>query len=55
MQKCRRELEAGTAALDCHAYCLNTPTFDDLIEYYRGQWNTKGLPARPYILMANQS
>jgi hypothetical protein len=29
--RCRRELDAGTAATQCHAYCLNADTFDDLV------------------------
>jgi hypothetical protein len=29
--RCRRELEAGTAAQHCHEYCLNAGTFDDLV------------------------
>ncbi|HEY7576609.1 MAG TPA: DUF6455 family protein [Acetobacteraceae bacterium] len=30
--RCRRELDAGTAAADCHEYCPNAATFDDLAE-----------------------
>ena len=30
--RCRRELDAGTAAVHCHAYCPNAATFDDLAE-----------------------
>lgn len=30
--RCRRELDAGTAALHCHEYCPNATTFDSLIE-----------------------
>lgn len=30
--RCRRELEAGTAAARCHEFCLNAPTLDDLLE-----------------------
>jgi hypothetical protein len=41
--RCRRELDAGTAALHCREYCPNTHTFDDLIDY-RGQQTTEGLP-----------
>ena len=29
--RCRRELEAGTAAAHCDAYCPNAATFDDLV------------------------
>jgi hypothetical protein len=29
--RCRRELDAGTAAEHCHQYCLNAVTFDDLV------------------------
>jgi hypothetical protein len=43
--RCRHELDAGTAAMRCHQYCPNTATFDDLIGYYRDQWNTEGVPA----------
>ena len=28
--RCRRELDAGTAAVHCHEYCPNAGTFDDL-------------------------
>jgi Family of unknown function (DUF6455) len=31
--RCRRELDAGTAATHCHDYCPNAGTFDDLVEY----------------------
>jgi len=31
--RCRRELDAGTAAAHAHQYCPNTATFDDLLEY----------------------
>lgn len=30
--RCRRELDAGTAAAHCHEYCPNAATFDDLVE-----------------------
>jgi hypothetical protein len=30
--RCRRELDAGTAAAHCDAYCPNATTFDDLAE-----------------------
>lgn len=30
--RCRRELDAGTAAAHCHDYCPNARTFDDLAE-----------------------
>jgi len=30
--RCRRELDAGTAATHCHEYCLNADTLDDLVE-----------------------
>ena len=30
--RCRRELDAGTAAVHGHEYCPNTATFDDLID-----------------------
>jgi hypothetical protein len=30
--RCRRELDAGTAAAHRHAYCPNAATFDDLVE-----------------------
>jgi hypothetical protein len=30
--RCRRELDAGTAALHCHEYCVNADTIDDLVE-----------------------
>ena len=30
--RCRRELDAGTAALHCHEYCVNADTIDDLAE-----------------------
>jgi hypothetical protein len=35
--RCRRELDAGTAAMRCREYCPNAATFDDLIGYYRDQ------------------
>jgi hypothetical protein len=31
--RCRRELDAGTAAQHAHEYCPNSGTFDDLIDY----------------------
>ncbi len=31
--RCRRELDAGTAAAHAHEYCPNAGTFDDLIDY----------------------
>jgi uncharacterized protein DUF6455 len=31
-RRCRRELDAGTAAAQCHAYCPNATTFDDLAD-----------------------
>ncbi len=31
--RCRRELDAGTAAQHAHEYCPNAGTFDDLIDY----------------------
>jgi hypothetical protein len=31
--RCRRELDAGTAAKHAHEYCPNADTFDDLVEY----------------------
>jgi hypothetical protein len=31
--RCRRELDAGTAAAHAHEYCPNAGTFDDLIEF----------------------
>ena len=30
--RCGRDLDAGTAAAHCHAYCPNAATFDDLVE-----------------------
>jgi hypothetical protein len=30
--RCRRELDAGTAAAHCHDFCPNAATFDDLVE-----------------------
>jgi hypothetical protein len=30
--RCRRELDAGTAAAHCRDYCPNAGTFDDLVE-----------------------
>jgi Family of unknown function (DUF6455) len=30
--RCRRELDAGTAAAHCRAYCPNAATFDDLVK-----------------------
>jgi hypothetical protein len=36
-EQCRRELDAGAAALHCREYCPNAHTFDDLISYYREQ------------------
>ena len=30
--RCRRELDAGTAATRCHEYCPNADTLDDLVE-----------------------
>lgn len=30
--RCRRELDAGTAAEHAHEYCPNAGTFDDLVE-----------------------
>lgn len=32
VRRCRRELDAGTAAVLCYEYCPNTSTFDDLVE-----------------------
>ena len=29
--RCRRELDAGTAAMHCHEYCPNASTFDALV------------------------
>jgi hypothetical protein len=31
--RCRRELDAGTAAAHAHGYCPNAGTIDDLIDY----------------------
>jgi hypothetical protein len=31
--RCRRELDAGTAAAHAHEYCPNAGTFDDLVEF----------------------
>jgi len=31
--RCRRELDAGTAAAHAHEYCPNAGTFDDLIDH----------------------
>jgi hypothetical protein len=31
--RCRRELDAGTAAAHAHEFCPNAGTFDDLVEY----------------------
>jgi hypothetical protein len=31
IRRCRRELDAGTAAAHCGAYCPNAATFDDLV------------------------
>lgn len=31
--RCRREIDAGTAAARAHEYCPNAGTFDDLIDY----------------------
>lgn len=31
--RCRRELEAGTAAEHAHEFCPNAGTFDDLIDF----------------------
>jgi hypothetical protein len=31
--RCRRELDAGTAARHAREYCPNAGTFDDLVEY----------------------
>jgi hypothetical protein len=33
--RCGRDLDAGTAAAHCHAYCQNAATFDDLVECSR--------------------
>jgi Family of unknown function (DUF6455) len=30
--RCRRELGSGTAGANCHSYCPNAATFDDLAE-----------------------
>ncbi|MGE0418844.1 MAG: DUF6455 family protein [Acetobacteraceae bacterium] len=30
--RCRRDLDAGTAAANCHAYCGNAVTFDAILE-----------------------
>jgi hypothetical protein len=30
--RCRRELDAGTAAAHCRSYCPNAATFEDLVE-----------------------
>lgn len=31
--RCRRELDAGTAADNAHGFCPNAGTFDDLVDY----------------------
>ena len=31
--RCRRELDAGTAAAHAHEYCPNARTFDDLVDF----------------------
>ena len=42
--RCRRELDAGTAAAHCHEFCPNAATFDYLVECAGGRRSAYAKP-----------